>query len=111
MNLEELKTILNSDILSDEIKKSEIINSLSKDENVINVVMHILERERANKQELLKEMNLELARAHIYIDEIDFSNVKLENNKSFNRAFVLDSIAKFYVKYKDYISHSFNRFI
>ena len=45
MNVQELKSIINSG-LPDDVVKSEIINSLAKDENVIPVVMRILERER-----------------------------------------------------------------
>ena len=49
MNVQELKSIINSG-LPDDVVKSEIINSLAKDENVIPVVMRILEREREFKQ-------------------------------------------------------------
>ena len=44
MNVEELKSIINSG-LPDDVVKSEIINSIAKDENVIPGVMKILENE------------------------------------------------------------------
>lgn len=53
MNLQELKSIINSGMPE---VKSEIINSLAKDENVIPVVMKILERERQFKKEILEEI-------------------------------------------------------
>lgn len=96
MNLEELKTIINSD-LSDTVKKSEIINSLAKDENVIPVVMRILEREREFKKEVQTEMNLLLSKAHIGLDE-----------KKLNKDdFIQKEIVGFYTKYKGIVGHCF----
>ncbi len=54
MNIKELKSIINSG-LSDEVVKSEIINSLAKDENIIPVILRILERERQFKKEIQEE--------------------------------------------------------
>ena len=54
MNLQELKSIINSG-MPDDVVKSEIINSLAKDENIIPVVMKILERERQFKKESSKK--------------------------------------------------------
>lgn len=96
MNLEELKTIINSD-LSDTVKKSEIINSLAKDENVIPVVMRILESEREFKKEVQTEMNLLLSKAHIGLDE-----------KKLNKGdFIQKEIVEFYTKYKGVVGHCF----
>lgn len=96
MNIEELKTIVNSD-LPIEVMKSEIINSLAKDENVIPVVMQILEREREFKKELQTEMNLLLSKAHVGLDD-----------KKFNSGdFMQKEIIEFYTKYKGHIGHCF----
>ena len=98
MNLQELKSIINSG-LSDETIKSKIINSLAKDENVIPDVMNILERERQFKKEIHEEMNLLLSKAHIGLD-----------NKKFNSGnFIQKEIIEFYTKYRGYVGHCFKK--
>ena len=100
MNLQELKSIINSE-LPDDVVKSEIINSLAKDENVIPVVMRILEREREFKKEIHSEMNLLLSKAHIGLD-----------NKKFNEDnFMQKEIIEFYTKYRGYVGHCFNKIV
>ena len=85
MNLQELKSIINSG-LSDEVIKSEIINSLAKDE-------------RQFKKEIHEEMNLLLSKAHIGLD-----------NKKFNSDnFMQKEIIEFYTKYKGYVGHCFKK--
>jgi hypothetical protein len=96
MNLQELKSIINSG-LPDDVVKAEIINSLAKDENVITVVMKILERERQFKKEIHEEMNLLLSKAHIGLDD----------NKFNDGNFMQKEIVAFYTKYKGYIGHCF----
>lgn len=96
MNIKELKSIINSG-LSDDVIKSEIINSLAKDENVIPVVMRILERERQFKKEIHNEMNVLLSKAHIGLDDKKFN----EGN------FIQKEIIDFYTKYKGYVGHCF----
>lgn len=96
MNLQELKSIINSG-LPDEVVKSEIINSLAKDENVIPVVMKILERERQFKKEIHEEMNVLLSKAHIGLDDKKFNDGN----------FMQKEIIEFYTKYKDYVGHCF----
>jgi len=96
MNIKELKSIINSG-LPDDVIKSEIINSLAKDENVIPVVMRILERERQFKKEIHNEMNVILSKAHIGLDD-----------KKFNKGnFIQKEIIDFYTKYKGYVGHCF----
>src|SRR5690606_13690207 len=96
MNIQELKSIINSG-LPDDIVKSEIINSLAKDENVIPVVMEILERERQFKKEIHDEMNVLLSKAHIGLDDKKFNDGN----------FMQKEIIEFYTKYKGYVAHCF----
>ena len=96
MNIKELKSIRNS-ALPDDVIKSEIINSLAKDENVIPVVIRILERERQFKKEIHNEMNVILSKAHIGLDDKKFN----EGN------FIQKEIIDFYTKYKGYVGHCF----
>ncbi len=96
MNLQELKSIINSG-LPDDVVKSEIINSLANDENVIPVLMKILERERQFKKEIHEEMNLLLSKAHVGLDD----------NKFNDGNFMQKEIIEFYTKYKGYVGHCF----
>lgn len=107
MDIDKIKEIVNSDS-SVLLKESQLIEHLSSDKNCIPTLLRILERERSNNKELITDMNLELSRAHIYIDMRAES--KSENKESFNKGFVLDEIAKFYFKYKQVVTHCFNRF-
>ena len=96
MNINELKSIINSG-LSDDVIKSEIINSLAKDENIIPVIMKILERERQFKKEIHDEMNVLLSKAHIGLDD-----------KKFNKGnFMQKEIIDFSTKYKGDVGHCF----
>ena len=96
MNLKELKSIINSD-LPDEVIKSEIINSIAKDENVIITIMKVLESERKFKSEMYSEMNLLLSKSHIGLD-----------NKKYNQNnFMQKEIVEFYTKYRGYVGHCF----
>lgn len=96
MNLQELKSIINSG-LPDDVVKSEIINSLAKDENVIPVVMKILERERQFKKEIHEEMNVLLSKAHVGLDDKKFNDGN----------FMQKEIIEFYTKYKGHVGHCF----
>lgn len=108
MNVKEIKEIVNLNNVSDDIKESLIIKTLASDEKIIPLIMDILNTEREQNKDLLTDMNLELSRAHIYIDERPES--KVEGKDPFNKGFILDKISEFYIKYKENITHCFNRF-
>ena len=107
MDIKTIKSIVNSDSPNN-IKEMLIIRELSADKNVIPMIMEILQTERKSQKELVQDLNLELSRAHIYIDMRPES--KKEVKEGFNKGFILDEIAKFYIKYKGKITHCFNRF-
>lgn len=112
MNLADIKEIINNPVLPDPTKETMIIMSLSQDPKIIPDILQILNQERIFTNGLITEMNLELSRAHIFIDDLEFENVKKETKRSgsFTQTFVLDKIAEFYIKYKNNIRHCFNRF-
>jgi hypothetical protein len=107
MDIKLIKKIVTSN-LPDKIKESQIIELLANDEDTIPMILKILEQERKLKTELVQDLNLELSRAHIYI-EIQPEN-KEEEKERFNKKFVIGEISNFYAKYKGIISHCFNRF-
>ena len=109
MNLKKIKEIVDNSAYTPSLKENLIIKELSKDEDVMPKLMKILASERKEKRQTIIDMNLELSRAHIYIDGLDFKNIKKED-KRFTKEFVLDKISEFYIEYKGIVSHCFNRF-
>lgn len=107
MDIKTIKTIVNGNQPND-IKEMLVIGVLATDKNAIPMVMKILETERKSQKELVQDLNLELSRAHIYIDMRP--EQKKESKESFNKGFLLDEISKFYIKYKGKVTHCFNRF-
>lgn len=115
MNIQEIKSIVNNQLVGDEIKEKLIINSLSKDKKIIPIILNILNKERENNAELIEDMNLELSRSHVFIDTLNPNLIgKKETQSSLGdnvtKEFITDKIAAFYIKYKDIIVHCFNRF-
>lgn len=100
MNLQELKTIINSG-LPEEVIESEVINILSKDEDIILILMKLLEKERQFKKKMYQEMNLLLSKADVGLDNPEIN----EGN------FMQKEISEFYIKYKGYLGHCFRQFI
>lgn len=108
MKLDKLKQILDSEV-NDELKELLVLQFLSKQETIIPDLLKILEIERISKKELISDMNLELSRAHIYID-LNEEKVDKKNKNTFTKSFVIDKIAQFYFKYSETVNHCFNRF-
>ncbi len=112
MDLELLKQIINSS-LPDDVKEHKIIGVLAADDNALPEMMKVLESERSVKRRLITDMNVELSRAHIFIDleVVDKpSKNKKNSNEGFSKGFVIGEIEKFYTKYKSLVTHCFNRF-
>jgi len=96
--IEEIKKIINLPI-SNNTKENLILNVIAEDEKAIIYVLSILDIERKENKKLIEDMNLELSRCHIKIKEPNI----IETN------FVLDEVKKFYIKYKNKITHCFNQ--
>lgn len=109
MDLKRFKEVINNPDLPDDNKEWAIIQILAKDPKVLPAILELLKTERENQRELLQDMNVQLSKADVFIDQIDFLNVKKEGQSRFNKAFVKDEIEKFYAKYKHVIVHCFKR--
>lgn len=107
MDIKRLKEIVNSSF-PDEVVRVKILDLLSEDESLLPTMLDLLKRERKSKRELISDMNLELSRAHIYIEL--YPENKKQSKENFNKSFVIEEIGKFYNKYKGVIIHCFNRF-
>lgn len=122
MNINKITEIVKNPLLPHEAKEVLIIQVLAQDKNVIPTMMKILKEEREQNHELLMDMNLELSRADVHIEnpmlgcgEVTMkatakNKEKIEEIKrSQAREFVLNHITAFYVKYKGRITHCFNK--
>ena len=103
MNLKELKEIINSG-LSEEVTKSEIINCLARDKNVIPTIMRILERERVEKNELILDQNAELSRALIVLSD---DNLNPSKKVVCEPKWVVEEIKKHYRKWNHIVKCNF----
>ena len=107
LQVKEIKKIVNSN-LPEAVQAMQIINVIASYENAIPIILEILQSERQSKSELVQDMNLELSRAHIYIELLKESSE--EREEGFNKSFVIEKITEFYSKYKGMVRHCFNRF-
>lgn len=112
MNFEKLQRILALEI-DDGSKRKLVLQELSNDKKVIPNLLEILQSEREEQKELILDMNIELSRAHLYIDDyavLEKTKSGAPKKEGVTKHFVMDKIAEFYVKYKGKVSHAFNRF-
>lgn len=113
MNIEIIKEVVNDPILPDEAKSDKILQIIAKDKNAIPTVMQLLAAERQFKDALISDMNLELSRADVHIqdpmlaskDKAAREHIQLVQASEY----VLNHITAFYVKYKGAITHCFNK--
>jgi hypothetical protein len=97
MNLKKIFEVVTNGDIPDDTKERMIYDIISKDENALLTIIHILHAERKRKKELIINMNAELSRAHVTIKEPRL-------NKDH---FVYNEIVKFYDKNNDQIGHCF----
>lgn len=83
-------------ILSKEAFEEVIFDYISDDKTIIPNMLRLLEIERQNSKELLKDCNMELSRSLTGL--IDFSSQSEKDKKM--RIFMIDEIKKFYKKWK-----------
>ena len=69
MNLNKIKEIIELPLISEANKESLIINEISKDENVVPIILQMLNAERVRKNELVSTMNLLLSKADVGLKE------------------------------------------
>lgn len=107
MDITAIKAIVNSSYMSHQEMNAEIFKVLSQDEEIVINILTILEIERREKKQLIIDCNLQLSKADIFIRQTKES--KAEEEKQFNKAFMLGEIAAFYEKYRGKVGHYFNR--
>ena len=73
MNLNKIKKIIELPLISEADKESLIINEISKNENVVPIILEILNAERVSKSELVSTMNLLLSKADVGLREPKFN--------------------------------------
>ena len=98
MDLQRITDIVNSTSSSEE-KEYLIIETLSRDKNIIPTILEMISIERKNKSELISEMNLQLSRADLFIN----------NPRMADKEFITGEISRFYSENKDVIFHCFKK--
>lgn len=111
--IEKIKNILNQDHLSDSQKWNGILQEIASDENAVPHIMQLLAVERSSKKRLIDDMNLELSRADVHIQNPTLAarddKAKDYIKEAQAKEYVLNHITAFYVKYKGIITHCFNK--
>ncbi len=106
MNLQEIRTILDSEITR-EAKEERIIKEISRDEKSITRVLLMIDQERRTKDALIADLHLTVATLDLYIEVPDaFAGA----DKNSNKAYVIKKVSNLYAKYKGIISNPFNRY-
>lgn len=96
MNLIKIRQILEMP-LEDSFIEQLILKELALDEKVLPMMLEIIHLERQIKSELIDEMNLELSRADVFI----------EDNRAGGKEFVSTQIFEFYKRNLRYVQHRF----
>lgn len=110
MNIKEIKKVVNSGE-SEEMQRRLILHIIARDKKAIPDIMEMLAIERKDNSELIRDMNHELSRTHIFIEGLPEEKPKKKDEKEgFSRKFVLGEIEKFYSTYRTRVTHCFNRF-
>jgi hypothetical protein len=78
MNIEQIKQIVNSSV-KDDVKEALIIRVLALDKKVIPDILNVLYGEREQKERLITDMNVEISRYNIHIN----NKTLLKENKDF----------------------------
>lgn len=106
MNIEEIKRICNSTSFSLESRETMILRLIAKDKKAVPYIIEMLNSERQIKNNIISDMNVELSRSLVFIEENTEEtkkNKKLPIEKQgFSRTFVVNSINDFWNKYKDH---------
>lgn len=99
MDLEKIKQIIEYDIPQEQ-KESMILQVIGKDESVLIYMLGMLSHERQSKKELIQDLNLEVSRYHIHIN--DKSLLKKNLN------FLNKETKSLYERWKCYVKPLFN---
>ena len=103
MDIKKLREIINLPIPDDRMEEY-IISFIAEDKEVIPNILRILSAERENHSELISDMNLELSRALIVLQD---KNIKYNKNVIADPVWVSSEIIKHYRKWKDHIRCTF----
>ena len=105
MNIKEIGLIANHSLMTKEQKERAIIAIIAMDKNVIPNILAILESERASKEELIKDQNVELSRALVVLKD---PSLKWGKKIIANPKWVVSEIIRHYKKWKGTIGCCFN---
>ena len=104
MDISKIKTIVDTDYFSDDVKTSLILSVIAQDKNAIPTVMIMLNLEREQNKELILDSNAELSRALIVLND---KNLKSNKNIIADPKWVVGEIKKHYLKWAEKIKCNF----
>lgn len=100
MDVDKIKLVVNNPILSKDQQEQLIINILSEDKDILPTLLSILHVERQQQKEIIVDLNAEVSRYHIHIND-----PKLLKK---NREFLNEQTGMIYKKWKAFIRPCFN---
>ena len=99
MNIDQIRRIVNTPDMPEDLARAEIIKALAGDKGAILAVLKLVNARVEADRELIAEMNLMLSKAHIGLEQ-----------KALNRGgFIQQEIKDFYEKWQGRVTHCFNR--
>lgn len=104
MDINKIKQVVNSSVITDAQKESYILSILSEDKNVIPMILGILDAERDTNRDVLLETNAELSRALVVLKD---NNLKWNKKIIADPEWVVGEIIKHYQKWKGYVKCNF----
>lgn len=100
MDLKLIKEIIEHKSLSEEYKAQAILRVLSEDKDALPYLLTIIIYERDTQKSIISDLNLEVSRYHIHIQDSKL----LKQNKEF----LNEQTKTLYEKWKDFIQPLFN---
>jgi hypothetical protein len=97
MDFKLIKTIIDTQLLSDKEKERLILKHISDSENAITYVLMLLNAERKNNKDLISDLN----------EVVSIGSVFVGKNKLVKKPFLQKKYIDFYEKWKDRISNRF----
>lgn len=110
MNLDKIREILDNPMLTPNEARLNILRVMSEDQAAIYDIMQMLQSERDSNRNLIRDMNLELSRTHVYIEDFENKPQTGKYKSKFTREFVLENVESFYTKYQHKVRNLFNYF-
>lgn len=103
MNIEAIKEVVENNNYPDKIKENIILRIIADDRRAVPMILQMLDSEREDKENLIRESNSELSRALITLEDPNLG----KKRPIVELSFVTGEIRKHYLKWKNKIKCNF----